>query len=317
MLEEEVSEPEVSEESVSEESVSEDSESYVPHLDEGGEIVDDSDDENEEGTAFGLEGECLDGAKENKEAVRMLNERLGITDKESLFSFDELKKVQELINESKAEFKKFSEEIADGKAAVEKAEKAAGTAVKEAVSLGEAGIRNAQLAVATFEEALGTVTSLTETGISITQKLYAVITSTDMVDPDVIEATAKIIEGVRVSVADIIAYNTQKLQLEHQYRLAMDSEVLKQKHRMELECLKSKLRIKEMHEKDKIKAQEAAAKAAAANAPSVGAENLPSDGSVQQWSFNEVLDALRKSRGEGSGPDSGIIYMPATKPVNP
>ena len=157
----------------------------------------------------------------NSEAIRKLNERLGVTDKESLFSFDELKKIQQLIDESRQDFVKFSEEIAAKKEAVNNAEAAATEIIGQWCQWClRYNLKKASSAIATFEDALGSITDLVGTGQAIIDKLYSAIASTDLIDSDIIEATAKVIEGVRISVSDIIAFNTNKMNLEHQYKMA-------------------------------------------------------------------------------------------------
>ena len=146
-------------------------------------------------------------------------------------------------------------------------------------------------AIATFEDALGSITDLISTGQAIIDKLYSAIASTDLVDSDIIEATAKVIEGVRISVSDIIAFNTNKMNLEHQYKMAVDTEMLKQKNRMELEAFKSKLRIDEAKVKSQLKIEE---KKALGTIEGDDNSNSTNNGTFS-WSYTEALAAVKEN----------------------
>lgn len=242
---------------------------------------------NEEGGSI-----ITDDMAHNSEAIRKLNERLGVTDKESLFSFDELKKIQQLIDESRQDFVKFSEEIAAKKEAVNNAEAAATEIMGNGVTgASQMQLKKASSAIATFEDALGSITDLVGTGQAIIDKLYSAIASTDLIDSDIIEATAKVIEGVRISVSDIITFNTNKMNLEHQYKMAVDTEMLKQKNRMELEAFKSKLRIDEAKVKSQLKIEE---KKALGTIEGDDNSNSTNNGTFS-WSYTEALAAVNEN----------------------
>lgn len=228
------------------------------------------------------------------EALKQLNEKLGITDRDSLFSAYEVKSVEEMLANSRKEFEAFSKSIAEKKQDVEDATGELDAAIKadsNPLTSNDDTKKNAITAITTFKQSLDAMTSLIHTGEDIMLQLVDAIKSTDLIDPDVVSSTANIIEGIRIGIADIINYNTEKMKLEHQYRLAMDSERLKQKHRLELEYFKSELRLKEAQRKSEMKQAEEKAKAI-----DVTPEDGNSDGVA--WSQIDIVDAIRKSTAE-------------------
>lgn len=228
----------------------------------------------------------------SNEALKQLNEKLGITDRDSLFSAYEVKSVEEMLENSRKEFEEFSRSIAEKKQHVEEATEELDSAIKadgNPLTSTPDTKKNAITAITTFKESLDAMTSLINTGEDIMLKLVDAIKSTDLIDPDVVSSTANIIEGIRIGIADIISYNTEKMKLEHQYRLAIDSEMLKQKHRLELEYFKSELRLKEAQRKSELK--QAEEKLKAFEVPQDDGANA--DGAA--WSQIDVVDAIRKS----------------------
>ena len=238
-------------------------------------------------------GDSDGGAVENgarkmssTEALKALNEKLGITDTDTLFTSSEIKSVEEMLANSRKEFEAFKESIASHKEDIDKA----GDELEDAIAANSNPLtrsddtkKTAIAAISTFKESIDAMSNLVRTGEDIMYLLVDAIKSTDLIDPDVVESTSHIIEGIRVSIADIIAYNTTKMQLEHQYRLAMDSENLKQKHRLELEFFKSELRKREAEHKSELKKQEE-------NGNAIDVPN--SDGKLQ-WNAADVIRAMR------------------------
>lgn len=180
----------------------------------------------------------------SEETVRALNARLGITSKDNLFNTSELKSVEEMLENSRKEFEAFSKTFETKKEEINNQEAALKQVVADhnnkLVSYGQT-----DLSLKTFETALDSMTTLVAKGEMILNKLYDAITSTDIVDPDIIEASAKIIEGIRITISDIINFNTQKMQMDHIYRMNIDLENMKHQHNMERERYKSELRTQE------------------------------------------------------------------------
>ena len=221
------------------------------------------------------------------EALKELNARLGITDRDSMLTEYEAKSVEEMLESSRREFEEFSRTIAERKRDVEDATGELKEAFEDGVP---SDAESATTAITTFRDSLESMTGLIRTGEDLMMQLVAAIKATDIVDPDVVSSTASIIEGIRIGIADIINYNTEKMKLAHQYRLAMDSERLKQRHRLELEYFKSELRMKEAEKKAEMKrAEEDAKKVIDVPAESAGGPT---------WSQVDVMDAIRKSEAE-------------------
>lgn len=237
-----------------------------------------------------------DGLMTTNEALKELNRKLGITDRDSMLSSYEAKSVEEMLENSRKEFENFRQSIADKKSEVEDATANLDHAMKlnSSPQNGEDTKRYAVEAITTFKDSLDALTSLIHTGEDIMLELVRAIKSTDLIDPDVVSSTANIIEGIRIGIADIISYNTEKMKLEHQYRLAMDSEKLKQKHRLELEYFKSELRMKEAKVKSDMKKAEE-------NASAIDVETTKTDGNgVAQWSQIDIINAMRSQYADGA-----------------
>lgn len=178
------------------------------------------------------------------ETVKALNARLGITSKENLFNTSELKSVEEMLANSRKEFEEFSKSFETSKEMINKQSDDLEKVVKDHQN-NIISYKQADMSLTVFENALETMTTLATKGELILNKLYDAIISTDIVDPDIIEASAKIIEGIRITISDIINFNTQKMQLDHTYRLSIDLENLKHQHNMDRERYKSELRTQE------------------------------------------------------------------------
>lgn len=221
----------------------------------------------------------------NAEAIKALNERLGITDRDALFNSHELKSVDELLENSRREFERFSKEISSKKEEVEKAETEMKTAVANS---GTACVSKSLDSINNFETTIRTMENLVTTGESIMQRIYDAIGQTDLVDPDIIESAAKIIEAVRISLADVMAYHTSKFKMEFDYRRSVEMENIKQSHRLEMEERKSENRLKEIRLKQELKDEAERAKAI----PSEGGE-VQSDAAVQSWNQSHVMEMMR------------------------
>ena len=229
----------------------------------------------------------------SNEALKELNNKLGITDRDSMLSVYEAKSVEEMLENSRKEFELFSKSIAEKKENVDNATEDLENAVKvnsNPLTTTADSKKYAVQAMTTFKDSLDALTSLIHTGEDIMIELVNAIKSTDIIDPDVVSSTAHIIEGIRISIADIINYNTEKMKLEQQYRLAMDSETLKQKHRLELEYFKSELRLKEARIKSDIKKAEENS-----NAITVESNPTESNDGVSTWSQIDIVNAIRQT----------------------
>ena len=248
-----------------------------------------------EGVDVGTEtSESIESSTSDKmsgaEAIKALNERLGITDRDSLLNSHELKSVDELLENSRREFERFTKEISTKKAEVEKAE----TAMRDCVetSRGDLTDRKTAESLGNFENTLKSMENLVGAGKGIMQKLYDAIGQTDLIDPDVIQSAAKIIEAVRVSLADVIAFHSTKFQLEFGFRQQVEMENLKQMHRLEIEERKSEIRMKELRLKQQLKDESDSLKAMAAS----GGEVPVSDGGGgQQWNQSQIMEMMRKA----------------------
>ena len=231
-------------------------------------------------------GHKLSGA----EAIKALNERLGITDRDSLLNSHELRSVDELLENSRREFERFTKEISSKKAEVEKAE----TDMRECVESGNGGTvanRPTAESLSNFENTLKSMEGLIGAGEGIMQKLYDAIGQTDLIDPEVIQSTAKIIEAVRVSLADIMMFHNTKFQLEFGLRQQIEMENLKQMHRLEIEERKSEIRMKELRLKQQLKDESDSLKAMATSGGEVQSETVVG----QQWDQSQIMEMMRKA----------------------
>jgi sugar-specific transcriptional regulator TrmB len=225
----------------------------------------------------------------NAEAIKALNERLGITDRDSLFNSHELKSVDELLENSRNEFEKFKKEISSKKEEVKKAEAKMNSAM-------EASKNNSNLLPQTidslnnFESTIRTMENLVTTGESIMQKMYDAIGQTDLIDPDVIEATAKIIEAIRISLADIIAFHNSKFQMEFAYKKDIEIENLRHMHKVEIEQIRANNKLEEVKLKQKLKDESDRMKAVPVSGGEVSLENP----NTQQWNQSAIMDMMRK-----------------------
>ncbi len=234
----------------------------------------------------GVDGHKLSGA----EAIKALNERLGITDRDSLLNSHELKSVDELLENSRREFERFTKEISSKKAEVEKAE----TDMRECVESGNGGTvanRPTTESLSNFENTLKSMEGLIGAGEGIMQKLYDAIGQTDLIDPEVIQSAAKIIEAVRVSLADIMMFHNTKFQLEFGFRQQIEMENLKQMHKLEIEERKSEIRMKELRLKQQLKDESDSLKAMAASGGEVQSEAVVG----QQWDQSQIMEMMRNA----------------------
>lgn len=220
----------------------------------------------------------------SEETVRALNARLGITSKDNLFNTSELKSVEEMLENSRKEFEAFSKTFETKKEEINSQEAELKQVVSDhnnkLVSYGQT-----DLSLKTFETALDSMTTLVAKGEMILNKLYDAITSTDIVDPDIIEASAKIIEGIRITISDIINFNTQKMQMDHTYRMNIDLENMKHQHNMERERYKSELRTQEKIAilREKLK-----------QAESINATVVNNNPEKVTMSYNDLMSSIRK-----------------------
>lgn len=227
--------------------------------------------------------------QDTPENIRLLNEKLGITDRENLFNSEGVKSINEMLESSKRDFELLCSSIASKKDEVEKAEAEAKERF-ENLSSGGGGrsvesLEATATAVEGFNSALSSMLSIVEKGNAIISGIYDAVVSTNIIDPDLLNSAAALIHSIRETNDNLIQFNLQKMTLEQQYRLSIEGERLKHRNRMELEFFKWQLRQEELKNKAKMKADEEAAK----NAPAV--QEGPSGGRV--WSQAELAEALR------------------------
>ena len=84
--------------------------------------------------------------------------------------------------------------------------------------------------VHTMESALNEVSGLIDTSKAIIQKIYEYIATSDLLDPDVISAGAKMIEAARVAVSDYVDMYKQQIDFFNSIQM----EMIKQNHKKEL-----------------------------------------------------------------------------------
>lgn len=228
------------------------------------------------------------------ENVKMLNERLGITSKENLFNSSGIRSINEMLENSKRDFELLCQNISSKKEEVEAAEKHAMATFDNIKELSESGetdmkqLETATHAISDFNNTIESMVTLIHKGNDIIDRLYDAIIRTDILDPDLINATASVIHSIRESNDNLISFNMQKMNLEHQFRLAIETEKQKQKHRLELEFFKFKLRQQEIEHKAQIKREEEANK----NADNVVDITDGTNGN-KSWSQSDVAEMLR------------------------
>ena len=125
---------------------------------------------------------------------------------------------------------------------------------------------------------------IVDKGNQIISSLYNAIVSINLVDPDLLNSAAALIHSIRETNDNLIQFNLQKLTLQQQYRLAIETEKLKQKNRLELEFFKWQLRQQELENKARLKAE------AEANKPDA---TIKDDGNGRIWSQSDMAEALR------------------------
>lgn len=231
--------------------------------------------------------------------VKALNEKLGITERENLFNSEGVKSISDMLESSKRDFELLCSNIASKKDEVENAEKVAKETIK---SIGEEStgdtqiqkLEDAALAVENFNASLGSMLSIINKGNDIIGTIYDAIVSTNIIDPDLLNAAATVIHSIRETNDNLIQFNVQKLTLEQQYRLAIETEKLKQKHRLELEYFKWELRQKENENKARLKREEEERK----NAGNADSVNIKDATNGRPWSQKEMAEVLRNGANE-------------------
>ena len=221
------------------------------------------------------------------ENIKILNEKLGITERENLFNSDGVKSIQDMLESSKRDFELLCSNIASKKEEVEEAEKNAKTTFDNLSSEGKTHelqtIESAAAAIESFNSALSSMLSIVDKGNAIISSIYDAIVSTNIIDPDLLNSAATLIHSIRETNDNLIQFNLQKLNLEQQYRLAIDSEKLKQKHRLEIEFFKWQLRQKELENKARLKAE---------SDKKVDA-SITDNTNARPWSQSDMAEALR------------------------
>lgn len=225
------------------------------------------------------------------ENIKILNEKLGITERENLFNSEGVKSINEMLESSKRDFEILCNSIASKKADVEEAEKEAKESFDNLSSEGRnkslQTMESAAAAMDNFNSALESMLSIVDRGNEIISSLYDAIVSTNIIDPDLLNSTAALIHSIRETNENLIQFNLQKMTLEHQYRLAMDSERLKQKNRLELEYFKWELRQRELENKARLKAEENSSK------PDT---TITDNTNARIWSQSEMAEILRSRK---------------------
>lgn len=239
--------------------------------------------------------------QDTPENIKALNEKLGITERENLFNSEGVKSISDMLESSKRDFELLCSNIASKKDEVESAEKVAKDTIK---SIGDESSGNAQiqkledaaLAVENFNASLNSMLSIINKGNDIIGALYDAIVSTNIIDPDLLNAAATVIHSIRETNDNLIQFNVQKLTLEQQYRLAIESEKLKQKHRLELEYFKWELRQKENENKARLKREEEERK----NSTNADNVNISDSTNGRPWSQKDMAEILRSGVLDGA-----------------
>lgn len=234
--------------------------------------------------------------QDTPENVRLLNEKLGITSRDCLFNSSGISSINELFESSKRDFELLCRDISDQKDEIEKAESAANSSFEtfKNVSSGCCGdtklaaMENTALAVSNFSDTIGSMKQLVDRGNAIIEKLYDAIVSTDILDPDILSSVANIIHSVRETNDNLIQFGVQKMTLEQQYRLAIETEKLKHQHSLEKEFFKWKLKQQEIELKARIKREEEERKTV-----SVSITDTQSKGTTV-WSQSNAVEIMRK-----------------------
>lgn len=227
--------------------------------------------------------------QDTPENIKKLNEKLGITERENLFNSEGVKSINDMLESSKRDFEMLCSSIASKKSEVEETEKAVKDTIEDIAS-GSSSLDELNGAVAVvenFNSAIASMMSIVDKGNSIIGTLYDAVVSTNLIDPDLLNSVANIIHSIRETNDNLIQFNLQKLTLEQQYRLAIETEKLKQKHRLELEYFKWELRQKELVNKSMIKREEEERKNSAANV------NITDNTNGRTWSQKDVVEVLR------------------------
>lgn len=235
--------------------------------------------------------------QDNPDNIKALNEKLGITERENLFNSEGVKSISDMLESSKRDFELLCSNIASKKNDIESAEKVAKDTIdriseetKEDSKIQK--LEDAALAVENFNESISSMLSIINKGNDIIGALYDAIVSTNIIDPDLLNAAATVIHSIRETNDNLIQFNVQKLTLEQQYRIAIDSEKLKQKHRLELEYFKWELRQKENENKARLKREEEERKNPA-NSDNV---NISDSTNGRPWSQKDIAELLRSGK---------------------
>lgn len=166
-----------------------------------------------------------------KSVKEKLDEKLGIKSVDELFNSDD---IDEILKDSNIEIQKIDKEVA----VIEK------KITNESTEL-QTNPTNT-LSIYNMENSLSELSFLIEKSKAIIGNLYNYISSQDFADPDLISATAKMIESSRIVIADYIELYKDKMRMIHEYNL----ENLKHKNRMELEERKMELKKQLLGNKD-------------------------------------------------------------------
>lgn len=171
-----------------------------------------------------------------KSAKEKLDEKLGITDINDLFNQSD---IDAILNDSKIAIANIDKTIKDKAKEIDDNT----SIIKPSEELSKNINQNIQQVppnIYDIEASLGEISYLITTGKSILGNLYKYITDTEFVDPDVVSATAKIMEASRISISDAIELYKEKMQMAHAYTMEMQ----KHKNRLELEEHKAMLKHK-------------------------------------------------------------------------
>lgn len=234
--------------------------------------------------------------QDTPENVRLLNEKLGITSREHLFNSAGVSSINELFESSKRDFELLCRDITEQKSEIERAETEANTTFDTFKNISNgcgsgtklAAMENTALAVSNFSDTICAMKQLVDRGNAIIEKLYDAIVSTDILDPDILSSVANIIHSVRETNDNLIQFGMQKMTLEQNYRLAIETEKIKHQHSLEKEYFKWKLKQQEIELKAKIKREEEERKTV-----SVSISDTPKEGTTI-WSQSNIVEMMRK-----------------------
>lgn len=167
-----------------------------------------------------------------KSAKQKLDEKLGIKDISEIFDQTD---IDNILKDSQIEMQKIDDTIKEKNLNLELQKSDAESVMKSSNDSVQINTT-----IYSMEQNLGEISYLIDKSKQIILSLYQYITKTDFVDPDIIAATAKMLEASRVIINEYIEIYKDKMKMMHSFNM----ENLKHKNRLELEEYKAQLKQK-------------------------------------------------------------------------